>query len=116
MFATENLPLIVLRYRQVNLTCFHLAMLALMATRAVVTFRTGGTSHLLQVLFRDGSMYYIWILGLAMLNVVIMASLPDDYLPLLVFIHQAVHSVLSCRIILQLREQRKSKTRWQDNI
>lgn len=124
-FASPTPPLVgcvLINARSYILSIFALSwvfsgvMLAVVVTRVVVASRKREVSHLLQVLCRDGSIYYIWIFGLEMLNVVIMARLPDDYLLLVVVLDQAVHSVLACRIILNIREQHRLKTGSQDNI
>ncbi|KAJ3573079.1 hypothetical protein NP233_g2667 [Leucocoprinus birnbaumii] len=91
--------------------CFGLFMLLevvllmLVLRKAFVSYIKSETSPYKKVLYRDCAIYYLGMFSLALLNVIIMAGFPVSYDPILLLIVESVHSVMSCRIILQLREE-----------
>ncbi|EJD38829.1 hypothetical protein AURDEDRAFT_172149 [Auricularia subglabra TFB-10046 SS5] len=54
-------------------------------------------------LYRDGIMYYIFLLSVSLANMIFITSAPDEYIVLLSELQRAFHAILSCRIILNLR-------------
>ncbi|KAF8527240.1 hypothetical protein JB92DRAFT_2699021, partial [Gautieria morchelliformis] len=61
-------------------------------------------STLVSVLYRDGIMNYIYLCLLSIVNVVVLLTAPHGYSTLLTATQRALHSVLSARILLHLRE------------
>ncbi|KAF8518326.1 hypothetical protein JB92DRAFT_2712676, partial [Gautieria morchelliformis] len=61
-------------------------------------------STLVSVLYRDGILNYIYLCLLSIVNVVVLLTAPHGYSTLLTATQRALHSVLSARILLHLRE------------
>ncbi|KAJ3552436.1 hypothetical protein NP233_g12885 [Leucocoprinus birnbaumii] len=58
-------------------------ILLLMIIRGVAAFKSGGNSRLLRVVYGDGIIYYVYIFGLSLVNVVIIYKLSSQYTTLL---------------------------------
>ncbi|KAF9443038.1 hypothetical protein P691DRAFT_738380 [Macrolepiota fuliginosa MF-IS2] len=81
------------------------AMLLLLITRAIISFRSGENSDLLRVIYRDGIVYYIYLFILAVLNLLVFLKLPKDYADLFLSLERVLQSVLACRVVLHIRQQ-----------
>ncbi|KXN80908.1 hypothetical protein AN958_06855 [Leucoagaricus sp. SymC.cos] len=53
-----------------------LGILALMVIRGIAVLKSGGDSQLLRIVYGDGVIYYVYIFGLSLINVVIIYKLP----------------------------------------
>jgi len=62
------------------------------------------TTTLVSVLYRDGIMNYIYLCVLSIVNVSVLLTVPHGYTTLLTAFQRAIHSILSARILLHLRE------------
>ncbi|KAF9448153.1 hypothetical protein P691DRAFT_775626 [Macrolepiota fuliginosa MF-IS2] len=89
----------------VLLVLYDAVTLVLMMMRGMSAFRSGRNSELFRVVYRDGIIYYVYLFGLSLLNIIVIFKLPRKYVTLLVTITGIVHSVLACRVILHIREQ-----------
>ncbi|KAF9443562.1 hypothetical protein P691DRAFT_778801 [Macrolepiota fuliginosa MF-IS2] len=83
---------------------FDLVMLILMAIRAMSLFRSGN-SDLIKVILRDGIIYYVYTFIISALNFFVILKLSKDYADLLLTMERVLRSVLSCRVILHIRQQ-----------
>ncbi|TFK64466.1 hypothetical protein BDN72DRAFT_881486 [Pluteus cervinus] len=61
-------------------------------------------STLFRVVYRDGALYYLYMFILSTLNVIIALTLPSGYATLLTSLERVVHSVLTSRVVLHIRE------------
>jgi len=86
---------------------FNIVMLLLMATRAISSQRLGTSSGLTKVVYHDGIIYYVYAFVFSSLTFFMLLKLPEDYANLLLAIDEALYSVLSCRVILHIRQQRQ---------
>ncbi|KAJ3565718.1 hypothetical protein NP233_g7454 [Leucocoprinus birnbaumii] len=89
------------------LAVFDAGNLLLMIVRGVSIFRQRGSrSNLSKIVYGNGIIYYFYIFGLSLANALIVFISPDFYL-LLIMMEAVIHSVLACRVILNIREHGK---------
>jgi len=82
---------------------FETIVLALTLVKGWQHFR-GQSTTLVSVLYRDGILNYIYLCLLSIINVVVLLTAPHGYSTLLTATQRALHSILSGRILLHLRE------------
>jgi len=85
------------------ITCFETLILVLTLTTFAPFYRQKKT-HLIQVLYRDGVMNYVYLCALSICNVVVLTTAPHGYTTLLSALQRVLHSVLSARVLLNLRK------------
>jgi len=68
-----------------------------------------GRRGLLAVLYRDGIAFYFALLTLSIVNITVVIAAPIDLSNLLTTIQRVLHSCLSARVILNLREVEKGE-------
>ncbi|GJE99949.1 hypothetical protein PsYK624_162250 [Phanerochaete sordida] len=61
------------------------------------------TSPLIRQLARDGVLFYVYLLGISLVNIVILLATSHELSTLLVCLQRALHSILSARLLLNLR-------------
>ncbi|KAL5521993.1 hypothetical protein ACEPAF_1849 [Sanghuangporus sanghuang] len=107
------------------LMIFEAAILTLMIIKAVKNCRTGNdvfdteadkrflhastdrthrNSFVFKAVFRDGSIFYLYLFVLSTANVIVILTSSADLINLLSVIERVIHSVLTARIILNLRK------------
>lgn len=90
------------------LTAVEAIVLSLMVISALKSYRMGGVGELSHIVHRDGILFYVVLLGLSAANVALpMASTMNmnDAMTLLTPLEEVLYSVLTCRIILNIRDQ-----------
>ncbi|TFK63372.1 hypothetical protein BDN72DRAFT_323248 [Pluteus cervinus] len=88
------------------LTVYDTVLLMLTAIPAFRTYRSGGhQSSLFQVVYRDGVLYYLYLVALSGLNVLWILKLPGGYATLLTSVERVAYSVLTSHVVLHIREQ-----------
>ncbi|KAG7086812.1 hypothetical protein E1B28_002736 [Marasmius oreades] len=70
----------------------------------VAAYRRGGRSQLSKTIYQDGVMYYALLSFCAMINVIIVFTLPHDLRLLLASFERVLHSILASRAILHIRQ------------
>ncbi|KAF8997170.1 hypothetical protein BDQ17DRAFT_1309868 [Cyathus striatus] len=60
--------------------------------------------RLLEPILREGIIYYFYLFVLSALNVVVIFIMPPDFMNMMAMMERMIHSVLTCRIILHIRE------------
>ncbi|THH18065.1 hypothetical protein EW146_g2864 [Bondarzewia mesenterica] len=78
-------------------------ILALTLVKGIPQYRQSN-SPLIISLYRDGIMYYIYLFVLSVINVTVLLTAPREYANLLSLLQRVLHSVLSSRILLHLRQ------------
>ncbi|KAH8810557.1 hypothetical protein DL96DRAFT_1627561 [Flagelloscypha sp. PMI_526] len=70
------------------------------------TFRRDGTggSLLIQTIQNDGLIFYIFILGISLINVVVIFTAPQSYVAILLIFQRTMHSIATGRILLHIRQ------------
>ncbi|TFK64462.1 hypothetical protein BDN72DRAFT_264077 [Pluteus cervinus] len=61
-------------------------------------------STLFQVVYRDGALYYLYMFVLSASNVIVVLTLPSGYATLMASLERVIHSVLTSRVVLHIRE------------
>ncbi|KAH8102206.1 hypothetical protein BXZ70DRAFT_60083 [Cristinia sonorae] len=82
-------------------------VLILTLIKGIERFRVTGTARtrgLIFVLYRDGILFYVYLLGISVLNFILTLNLPYYRTDLLIGIQRVLHGCLSARILLHLRE------------
>ncbi|KAF7424059.1 hypothetical protein PC9H_009360 [Pleurotus ostreatus] len=94
-----------------------LALMIVAGTRSYTQLygRLRGSSALLRTIYRDGITYYIALFILALMNIVTVAMLPKEFVNLFSVLMRAVHSTLTSRVVLHLREQAERSTVFPDS-
>jgi len=83
---------------------FEGGILILMCIKGYRTLRMGPSSGLIRLVYIDGIIYYITLFALALINMVVILTLPDAFANLLTTFQRIMHSVLTGRMLLQLRQ------------
>ncbi|KAF9046726.1 hypothetical protein BJ165DRAFT_1473892 [Panaeolus papilionaceus] len=111
---------------------FYMVWLLLMIMDAVImilmlisgykAYRAGGDSALHQTVYREGSLYYLYLFALSTLNIILIKILPHGFENLLTPIERGVHSMLTSRVLLDIRahssgpDQDLVSNHWTDGV
>ncbi|TDL23408.1 hypothetical protein BD410DRAFT_159532 [Rickenella mellea] len=63
-----------------------------------------GRSRLLITMYHDGLIYYLYLFGMSLLNLIIPLAAPPDFSHLLVTPQRVLHSILCTRVLLHIRQ------------
>ncbi|KAF9035628.1 hypothetical protein BJ165DRAFT_1533609 [Panaeolus papilionaceus] len=88
----------------VNLLIWDGITLILIAIPGYKLYRTGGGSSLVTTTFRDGAIFYLYLFILSVINIIVIQGLPDGYGNMLTIMERCVHSCLTSRVLLHIRE------------
>ncbi|KAL4258815.1 DUF6533 domain-containing protein [Pleurotus pulmonarius] len=78
--------------------------------------RSKDSSVLLHTIYRDGIAYYIALFVLSLMNIVTVAMLPKEFVNLFSVLQRAIHSTLTSRVVLHLREQGEKPATFPDTF
>jgi len=78
-------------------------VLMLMSISAVRIYRQGNTGELAHVIHRDGILFYIYLLVVDVTNLAFTVAMPLEWVTALTGQEIVLYSVLTCRIILNIR-------------
>ncbi|EKM50592.1 uncharacterized protein PHACADRAFT_263959 [Phanerochaete carnosa HHB-10118-sp] len=87
----------------VLLMVFETVVLGLTVFKMVHTSRRS-TSPLVRSLYRDGIFFYLYLFAISLVNVVVLLTTPREFANLLSSLQRSLHSMLSARLLLNLRE------------
>ncbi|PFH45687.1 hypothetical protein AMATHDRAFT_71220 [Amanita thiersii Skay4041] len=76
----------------------------LLMIRGIHAYKMGGNSGLLRVLYRDGMIYFIYMAGMSIVNLILIFNLPPGFLLLTTFLTRVIHVSLASRVVLRTRE------------
>ncbi|KIM80500.1 hypothetical protein PILCRDRAFT_534676 [Piloderma croceum F 1598] len=88
----------------VMMTGFEAVILILMSIKGYQTFKKGSNSGLTRLVYVDGILYYFALFALSMINIVVILILPHNFEDPFSFPQGILHSVLTGRMLLQLRQ------------
>ncbi|KAG7089134.1 hypothetical protein E1B28_010842 [Marasmius oreades] len=88
----------------VLLMIYDAGTLVMILIPGVGAFRRGGRSELVRTVYRDGVIYYALIFLMSTLNVIIVLTLPPDLVYLLSTFERVLHSLLTSRAVLHIRQ------------
>ncbi|KAF8996795.1 hypothetical protein BDQ17DRAFT_903816 [Cyathus striatus] len=86
------------------LLVYDIVIMILMLVPAVNAFKWNGTSQLTRVMYRDGIIYYIFLIILSLSNVLTGLAFSPDYITIVVLTGRVVRASLACRVVVHLRE------------
>jgi len=93
-------PILFIDY--VIIVAFESVVLALTLYKGLQHLRQSSSS-LIVTLYRDGVLYYTYLIGFSLLNIVVLVIAPKPA-PSLILMQRDLHSILTGRILLNLRE------------
>jgi len=79
-------------------------VLILTLVKFIEHYRIAGIRGFFAILYRDGIMFYAYLLVFSLLNLILIASGPHDPAHVLITLQGVLHSCLSTRVLLNLRE------------
>lgn len=101
----------------VLLMVYEAAILVLMVIPGISAYRIAGDTALHTVVYRDGVLIYIYLFALSTINVIVSISLPHIYLDILWSVERCLHSMLTSRVLLDIRAYgSKAHIIWADGI
>jgi len=96
----------------ISLTVLDSIVLMLMVLSALRSYRAGLNNQLMNVIHRDGVMFYVYLLILAIANVVVIYALPISLANLLTPWQSCLCSIFTSRIILNIRSEAKKGNQY----
>jgi len=87
----------------IMLAAVETVVFCLMAAAAFRAYRSGFTNQFSKVVHRDALHFYVFLMLLAIANVIVMLVAPPIYQNFLIAPQGVLHSVFTCRIVLHLR-------------
>ncbi|KAF9051837.1 hypothetical protein BJ165DRAFT_918048 [Panaeolus papilionaceus] len=88
----------------VMLMIYHAIILLLMVIPGWKAYRAGGDSDLYQTVYRDGLFYYVFLFALSTVNIIVIKMLPHGYENLLTGVERCMHSIITSRVLLHIRQ------------
>ncbi|KAF9260180.1 hypothetical protein L218DRAFT_962804 [Marasmius fiardii PR-910] len=70
----------------------------------VAAYRRGGRSELVKTVYQDGVIYYVFLFLISTINVIVILTLPPDLVHLLSSFERVLHSILTSRAVLHIRQ------------
>jgi len=85
------------------LLVYEAGIFLLMLIKAIQCYRSGGRSQLLHVVFGNGLLYYLYLFGFALANVIVSEVVPAHLRLIFISTERVIHAILGCRVILEIR-------------
>ncbi|KAK7682860.1 hypothetical protein QCA50_014246 [Cerrena zonata] len=83
---------------------FETLVLTLTLIKGVQHYRIASGRGFVSVLYRDGVVFYIYLFGISVVNLIVIVAAPRDLANLLAIFQRVMHSLLSARVLMNLRE------------
>ncbi|KIK02624.1 hypothetical protein K443DRAFT_6013 [Laccaria amethystina LaAM-08-1] len=83
---------------------YEAVILVLMIIPAIGSYRRGGDVDLHHVIYSEGIIMYIYLVALSIVNVVVVCTLSREYLSVISSVERVLHSLLTSRVVLDIRE------------
>ncbi|KAF8148278.1 hypothetical protein B0H34DRAFT_737686 [Crassisporium funariophilum] len=113
-WVTKGNP--ILAYCWLVLIVWDAFVLVLMAIPGIKTYmrtvhpnRLGTHETLQDIIYRDGLIFYIYLFILSTIQIIVIWTLPTDYILVLAGLERCSHSVLSSRVLLHIRAHVKER-------
>ncbi|KDR75682.1 hypothetical protein GALMADRAFT_248296 [Galerina marginata CBS 339.88] len=91
----------------VGLLLWNFVTLSLTLIHGIRSYRSGITSRLASVIYRDGAYYYLYLFIFSILNIFFTATLQPAKRVVLLSLERCLHSVFASRVLLHMRAQVK---------
>jgi len=95
---------------------FESFVLILTLIKGLQHYRSFGLHGCLSVLYRDGILFYLSLLGISVLNLAIAVVAPLYLGNGLVSLQRVIHATLGARVLINLREARNSEVNYPDGL
>ncbi|KAL4253247.1 hypothetical protein ABKN59_004733 [Abortiporus biennis] len=82
---------------------FETFVLILTLIKGIQHFRISGSHSFLGILYRDGILFYIYILAISVTNLLVIVTTPRGLATTLALIQRVLHSCLSSRLLINLK-------------
>ncbi|KAJ3510687.1 hypothetical protein NLJ89_g4528 [Agrocybe chaxingu] len=112
-YATYASPIIFVSW--VLLLVYDTIMFVLMIIPAWRAYRMGGSSRLIRVVYRDGLMYYLYLFGFSLVNIIVILTAPGDLFLVISLLSRVFHALLACRVVLHIGEHARPVLGSQSN-
>jgi len=86
-------------------------VLILTLIKGVQHYRLAGNRGFVAVLYRDGVLFYFYLLGFSIVNLLVIITAPRDLADILATLQRVLHSSLSARVLMNLRDARLREIR-----
>ncbi|KAH8119853.1 hypothetical protein DFH11DRAFT_1739165, partial [Phellopilus nigrolimitatus] len=93
----------ILSINWILLMIFEAGILGLMVVKAVQKYRIQRSTIIYKAVYRDGSIFYVYLFVFSLANVIVILTLPHGFFNMLSSIERVTHSILTARILLNLR-------------
>lgn len=103
-------------FNWIVLMIYEAVTLVLMIIPAIAAYRNGGNIPFYHVIYRDGLMVYVYLFTFSIINVVVVNTLPEEYIDLLSSVERVLHSMLTSRVILEVRQYISRQSAWKDGL
>ncbi|KAL5528269.1 hypothetical protein ACEPAF_7405 [Sanghuangporus sanghuang] len=100
-FVKSGSPIIAVDW--VLITVFEAGILVLMLIKAFQNYQMHGQSRLYTIVYRDGTVFYVYLFALSAMNVSVIVTLPTNLALILTNLERVIHAILTSRIIMNLR-------------
>jgi len=100
----------------ISLAIMEATIVILMGISAWKSYRVDDRNQLSHVIHRDGILFYVYLMILALANLVIILVLPLDFEWVLAPLQSVLYSVFTCRIILNIRGAGKYTTAGSQHV
>jgi len=101
---TAGSPIIAISF--VIIIVFETFLLILTLIKGIQHYRVAGSRGFVTVLYRDGILFYFYLLGFSIVNLIVIIAAPRDLADILATLQRVLHSSLSARVLMNLREAR----------
>jgi len=106
---TAGNPIIAVSF--VIVIVFETFVLILTLIKGVQHYRLAGNRGFVAVLYRDGVLFYFYLLGFSIVNLLVIITAPRDLADILATLQRVLHSSLSARVLMNLRDARLREIR-----
>jgi hypothetical protein len=106
-FLVGGSPIIFFNF--VFLILFETVIVVMTSYKGYKTF-LGSRDPLIATLYRDGILFFIFLFLISLTNVLILSLGPNEYQNLITTFQRVMHSLLSCRVLLHVREVNRIQT------
>lgn len=83
-------------------------LLILMIIPGITAYREQGNEGLHAVVYRDGVVFYVYLFVISATNVIVIKALPAKYFYILMSVERCLHSALTSRVILHIRNHMRN--------
>jgi len=107
--VTTGTPIIAINFT--ILITFETFLLVFTVLKAVEDYKISNCPGVMSVLYRDGIVFYIYLLAISLINLVVVVATPRGLAEMLAIYQHVLHSCFSGKVLINLREALRRRTR-----